>query len=1532
MTNTLDTQTTPDTGGLVAPSIGDSVSAVTTTAPELSQSPGLVVGIASSGGDTTGRAQAVARGANAISSNNAQTRVAAAVGGSNELTSALSWFGNHASAVGSDVLQGAKTMGSNALKILNAPLSQVQHEYRYLHDVEATHGIMAATLEGIGLAAGAGAGLVATGSLYGAELGAETAGGIEGQVFYKDSWDRTSSSSYVDPHTHQQVSLGRDIVSFLGSHGVHLEQGTVPYRLTSGIIDGLFDLNTGGTEVLGLTNEARSSEGLGGLLNARWGGTAPQTLGDAVNGVGVIDPSEIDRITSQYSGVRRAFADIASKTPEEIIATPYLQPFRQIAQQLGDAQTVDEVGQVFKGVLRTQELAFTDRMPSMSWTRKVFGQALREQVESMTPTTVDQVGVHPLQRAASLLNPANMAQRLSPLPTAYDDAVHALTMDSFNPASKVDDGTVGIHNMLRFTEDGPTSASTAWAYHNMPDLEQKVLAYRNISLNVLFALSSMRGYMADDLTKAPDLEGYLRDAFSDPEDQKAMKTAIDNAFGGGMFGKEAWYGVDDEGRNLSSIRASEGDAQYGAAIWKNQTGKLAFLDLAEARRAASRMAGAKDVLGRLDDFGYHAITQGIFKPLVLLTPSYAMHIALAEDIPNGLREGVTALVKSKIAGNVARLGRRIGETEAMDADKTKAISGLAWHMVTSTMDKMPTTLTADLQRRIENAAVYLEATGGEAVAPGLDSMHAYQSEVGQEEKTVDLLRRSYFDSPMKSSKNFGLIGSTDKQAVPAWQASIKEIANDESGQLAAKELIAGAKRGENIETATGNARTVLAQYLREHADDNDWAMRANSQVTSATPGFTRPPDWDNYDEWAHVKLHALRGVVRGADKSMNAGILAHIAEGTTPARAELDAIPAESRPLVIKARQMVPDGTGTVQKIANVGFRRILNPMVNFGSRQAIALNEWDRQWEIQKPLIEAGIKDYDEAVNTALDRTVNRGLRNVHNLSDRTQWTVTGRNWAPFYFAQEQAYRRMGRLLAEDPRAFRQYQLMISNIGNTGQIFQGANSKGYFVMPGTGWLSGSASFLGALAMFKLPVVGSQPVGMGWNLSASSVIFPLSAGARPGWGPIVAIPTQAVAQAIGPYLPQNLNADMTASVDTVLGPSASQSLWSNLVPNTILQRLLTGRVTGFDERSFDSTAMQVLQTLDFEHKIPNPQEMLNPRVAQTFIDRWRNQVQVMYGAKAIVGAISPISPELQVQNWGLPAELANDINKEGSLLKGTQVFLSKHPDATPFTTWQSASNEGISIPASVAAEKIINDNMGLINSPKYGNAALLLLISPETSATYNANVYNEQLAQGLRAKLKPFDSSGDGQFPSYLNQLYVAAGDALVLGKWYPQYEKQIQGLTGTEKYQAEQNWQQTLMNYAALNPIWGEAFNPGGNFSEREAQRGDLINQMRALLKSPDAPKTKITDETRVLLNAYDNYQNSIKSGTQDGFVGQSQSSIDQEWKDNLYATVAAHPELTNVVTGLFLSLPESATTAPSATPNASPGVFSTKTWNPTP
>lgn len=1610
-----DTSTQPQDPGLALPAnqLASNLQATLTSAPELAKSPGLAVGVAASGQTPALAAQSVAHATNTISTANAHQVVAQSA--SNDLSRALDWFGNHvvkaAADVGHDVIHGVEDAGSAVMNVMNKPLSIVQHEYRYLHDVEATHGMSAALLEGLAIAGAGVAGAVATGgNIYAGVAASEVAAGAMGQIAYRDSWARTGNASYVDPHTKQQVSLGRDIASLLG-----LAPGTTGYKVSSGVIDGLFDMNVGGTEILGLAKGARSAEGLGGVLASRWGGTAPRTIADAVGGEGVIEPGEMERIVAQYSGIRRKFADIAGKSVDQLRSDPSMAPYAPIFNELGAAKTVDEVAQVFKGVLRTQELAFTDRLPSMSWTRAKFGQALREKVESMPITEVDPNGLHPIQRAKSLVNPANMAQRLTAVPTWWDNATKTISNKAFDPSDAVNDGTRAVYHTARFTEDAPTSAAIASAYHNMPDLGQKVMAYRNINLNILFAKGGLRQYTADSFVDAPDVERYLTENFAKPADREAMRSSIDNALGGGMFGKEAWMGIDDQGHNLSRIKNANGDAEYGAAIWQNQTGKLAMLDLAGANRAGKSLAQARDLFGGVDSFAYDHITQGLFKPLVLLTPSYAMHIALAELIPNILREGGLKLAKAALAQNYAHLGWRIGEEEAGNAvsksildQLTKAqVSGApkseitkltkqyeeivaqtqekhvnailvnAHHLVTAGMAKAPTRMTADLEDKMRVASIYTEAIDGGKVVGSAGSAHSYEAEYGRdmEERPKDLFRRDYMNSPMKSSKSFGLIDNGHDQFIPAWQSSIKEIADDPTGQFAAQSLINASRHESDLDKATDIARKELASHLRggevrvgsrvraadrsnqgtvtamdgdtatvhfvnrnegteahvrlpmSHLstvggrDEYGWALRTNPDLTANLTGFDKPAEWDNFDEWAHVKLHSLRGVVRGTDRSVSGDLLNSIAQGKTPDRFALKAMPESSWPTYVKNREMVPDGTGTVQRIANAGFKKVLNPMVDFLSRQPIAFNEFYRQWKLLEPQVEAGYKDYDEAIDQALTTTVQRVMRNVHNLNDRTQWTVTLRNWAPFYFAQEQAYRRMGRMLAEDPLAFRRYQLMISNIHDVGQVFGGQNGQGYFVMPGTGFLTSGVT--AAASAIGLPVEQSNPIGMGWNLSSSSVIFPLSSGVRPDIGPLVAIPTQAMASLFPETLSPVLKSDLTAGAATILGPSATQPIYEQMVPNVIVQRLMSAAFPQFDARSFDSTMMQTIATLESQGRVPPPNA--SAWQMQQFLDKVRNQTRIMYAMKAIVGAVTPVSPEVTNSVYNnMNAQLSTDITNTKSVSKGIQTFLSKNPDATAFTVFQSSNQQGVSVPASVQAENLINENLPLIR--QYPSAALLLLMStPNLDTTYNASVYQEQLAQGLRTKWFPGDITPNGELEGYLAQVYIAAGNSIVLGKWYPQYEAQIAGLSGTAKYDAEQAWQSTLANYAKQNPIWGTYWNA----DDKTTQRGEAITQMQTLLASKDAPTGQIADDTRTLLQSYANYESQLSIGSADGFIGESQSDINQSWKDYLYQTVADNPELTTVVTGLFMSIPTATTTpvSPAIANSPTPGQFSSPT-----
>ena len=986
-----------------------------------------------------------------------------------------------------------------------------------------------------------------------------------------------------------------------------------------------------------------------------------------------------------------------------------------------------------------------------------------------------------------------------------------------------------------------------------------------------------------------------------------------------MFSKGAHYGVDSEANDISMVRDTETGTEYGAAITKNQTGRLEYLDLKKMRQAG-RILGNRELaakLGGFDEFAYDHITSAVFKRWVLMSPSYALHIATAELIPNALRLGLTNIVRSAVELRAADAGLRADDGEI------SAVAGLVY----KTMRRLHITNDQDIKYLTDR----IVDNNGDKVDPALSSAHNIQGEVEPRDvSSTRQLRQLYANSgaTAKTGDKFALFGSGDYQFEDAWQASLKESADDEAGQLAAQRIKEGAASGLSREDAIDNAIKDVAEYLRNNPREN-FFLRSLPNITAFPADTPRPPDMDQFDEWANAVVKKVLGETTGKDGTLHIPLLDHIANGELVDDDELASIPDKERPLLVKGRQLLPPGNPALQWLAHVpdwGFKKVLNPMVNFLSREPISAAEYIKQRTLLQDAVDRGLMTDEEARVFADIRTDQRVIDNVHNLTDRTQWTETFRNWAPFYFAQEQAYRRMGRLLAEDPAAFRKYQLMITSMHNVGQIFGGKDGQGYLVIPGTGFLTAGA--VSGAALLGIPVDTATPVGMGWNLSSSSVIFPLSAGFRPDVGPLLSIPVSAVAQFFPETVSPVLSADLQSTAATILGPTSTEPIYEQLVPNTILQRLLTASVPGFDQRAFNSTMMQTLATLAYEGKIPPADATY--RQMQTFVDQVRWQTRVTYVMKAVVGALTPVSPELTDPVFQqFSSELTAEINSHKSIAAGFQAFLQKYPAGTPFTTAQSEGLSGTTIPSSVAAEKWINDNLDLIN--KYPNAGILLMPN-DLSTKYNAAVYNEQIAQNLRAKLLPSEPQefGNESVPSYIDALYIAAGNAIFY-KWYGQYEQQVKGLAGTQKYDAEQAFwgngtpgNGTIGRYAQQNPIWGNWFNS----DSRESQRGQAIKQMTELLKDKPKLDSPIAQGTRSLLEGYANYEKQITTLTNDGSSGSLQTDAKDAWTSYLSDVATKYPYMINVITALFMSVNDQKS-APVNISNTSPGVFNAKKWN---
>jgi hypothetical protein len=1473
VTSTLDTPVGPGAGPdptsapapspspALSPSISAAIDNAVSAAPELKNDPGTAVAVAAAGGTAT-KAQAVAQ---------AGKRQASATAINQTAPTGTGIFGDIAK-FGGDAL---KTVSHYA----NDGLSTVQHEYRYLHDVEARHGMTAAIMEGAGMLAGAAAGTVIDPG-EGTVLGAEAAGYLEGQFTYKDSYQRTLNPNYRDPHTGQLVSFGRDVSSVLGLHGG-------AKTLVSGALDGLGDMIADPLgKVGGVLGEAHSLEGAGGLLGTRYKGLA-------------VTAENVDQAYDTLPSIRRAFADIAISSPGDI-ARKYPQ-FVGIAGELGEASSAEEVKDTFKELAASSEMLDSAKLPTLSASRLVF-RPLRDVVRNL-PDGSEMDGLpgfaakHVLNNA--VIGPRRWADRLEALPGAtFDPDTMDLSGSQINPANTR--GLTDIYRLMRYGGTDREARAVADAYAAATPA-QRITIVKNGIFKTLFSMAGM------PLPAGTDYEDALSELV-DGRTKKALLERLENHLSSADIEgsqPEKVYGTMVDGKVIRPVMDDEG-VQIQGAVRANQTGNISLPNITEARRMATaiRASRTSKVLGGVDDFLYDHVTQGFFKPLVLMSGGYGLHISLAEAIPNALRHGLTASVQGLYDRALANLGYKA------DKEELGALSGWLYDVA----GRKALSNSTDAQYLTE---VYL-ANEGYKTTTGVAAGEITQGETQPVERSLGGFRQK-MAMGTKEGSEFSTFGNEDPRMTKLWQNDLREAAHDKWTRTAAKAYLGAMKPGVSEEAATETARQAVAEQLRAEPQDV-----LDTYVRSKYKSFTAPPGWDATDDWASAIVDALktdvhaRGSGDGLAGKLHADLLSSVANGRVPTAGELDKIDPSERPLALKGRQVVPDGTGTVQRIANFGFKKILNPMVNILSRNQEFAVEYVQARRVLQPMVDQGLMTDDEAMVRAESQATTHTMRFVHNLHDRTQWTATMRNWAPFYFAQEQAYRRMGRLLAEDPGAFRRYQMSIAGVSHLTANLQDSNGNHYISFPGSGFIGkGTADIMG---MHGIMVGNVTPAAFGGSLSSANVIFPLSSGFTPDLGPIATISLGQLSThlpELGKRYPQFAKVTNVAAsaLNYVEGDNSTSPIWEQLIPNAFVSRII--EATEGNDRAFSSSVMQAYQYLDYQQatatekwekdgkKGPEPEivpaQTASAHTKQEFVNKVRNYVRALYVARALTGMVSPVSSDVEITNFGFPTKLNEEINakdpktgKPVGITQGMQNFLLKYPNAVPWTVAQSYvpsdtdpnQPEGFSLASSEPAMHWIDANQSLLN--QYGASALWLMPQLSSNA-YSPTVYNEQIAQGLRVKDSP---------QQFQNALYVAAGDDMYYdGLTVHEAALTAAGNNSTAVNAEYDNWDAWVTQLEKQYPVWAENFTSGN----RQTNSQQAIQTLTQIFKAGQAPAGEQSSMVEQLLA---NYQTAAAAYQQAGTTTDyysAQAKVSDSWIAYVDQIATQHPQLKPIIQSVF-------------------------------
>lgn len=1314
---------------------------------------------------------------------------------------------------------------------MNQSVREVQHQYRALRDVYQTKGVAAGLGETALVTAGGVGGAFLAGA-PGAALGAAGVGGVTERTMFADSWERTSNGEGYRDGAGQQVSPGRDLARVVDALPfLTLRHGSLPFSALSGIGDALFDLTADpAANAAGIAKGFNATEkAAGGLLGAVRGDTVLRSADD------------VDRLLqTRAHQTTELFGDMARKQAAEI-ARQY-PAFQSIARDLGEASTVDEVADVFRDALQGPELV-GNALPT---------RVAKRAIDVPLTSEIDDNPVGRLRGAARRLT--------SKIPMNIDPDTLKYSASKIDPSRN--DNFAAVRAALKFGNLSERSIDGVMNdYINATDTGARRLIFRN---------AMVRSVLSTGVDEDSQLVSRLRQEVTDQM--------------GGISGAEgAHYGFNIAGHDLSPLPTDSG-GRTTAAIYQGQRGDLALPEFKAWTRAIREASGAKALYGRLDDWAFRRIMVP-FKALNLLTGGFALRVSAAELIPAVLRNGVINTIRASAAARAAQYGETLADDEAghIEAAVAKLLRG-------------PSNFLAD-DKDVQLATELVMANNGHVVAPAVRAGDFVANDaIGKLESQSHNIYALAHDTPeWRETSQFRGFGQGERDQPLYWQRAIREAASDEGAQIHAKAYADAYRATKDVRAATRAAVKADETWLRNGMDPQELSDFTRSIRASH-------PDADPILEFARTRVEATKGLTHAPTRlasgditgTPHLGILDAIASGEAPELRKLEAIDIPNRPYAVKGRVRVPDtGGNMIEKLANLGFHRVLDPIINTVGREHQYLLSVKKYMGNFDGMIEAGQISRDEALMHSQIHAINDVARFIHNPSERTQFSVLVRNLAPFWFAQEQSYRRVGRLLATDPAAFRRYQLMISAFTNFVHEQKDAQGMAHFVIPGLGFLDETG--VAALGHAGIPVAGAVPTQVLGNVDSLQTVFPFSEGVRPSWSVFVTVPA---------HVMENLFPEAREPVTALIGEVAnSGSVWDQMIPSTPARNLIkafgsstsvaSGAASVFQSLAYQqNVAMQ--KWLDAGHKADDPgaprivpPSDAGPMEVKEFIEKVRNQARINQIFRAIFSAVTPAAPSIDVGDYGIKQELQRSIDKYG-YAEGVQRYLEKNPNATPYTITRSKSpGEAPAAPATREAQRFIDKHLALF---KEFPAAAGYLVPQNNAGKFNSAVYQEQIALGFRQR-KGLDD--------FVKEFYINEG--------FAQYDvdstahKQAVVAAGDDPdavAQENANWQAYEHNVLAKqNPVWWDYFTS----TERDNRRAREIDDLRQLVADPRVSQTKQVRGIRELLADLDTHLGVLEAGRLDGWTAEDRQSELDNWQSYLQLHAVEHPELALVISRLF-------------------------------
>lgn len=1003
--------------------------------------------------------------------------------------------------------------------------------------------------------------------------------------------------------------------------------------------------------------------------------------------------------------------------------------------------------------------------------------------------------------------------------------------------------------------------------------------------------------------------------------------------GGVLPATEIQDGMDANGNVVENDPAQ-------VALHEGQIGNAGIIDFRQFRKAIKEANGYNRMFSKADD-GFTWFTERAFAPLTLFTTGFGLRVAAGEALHEIMRNGAKSYLENIIVANALRydkdlmtspdmvkaLTKHRGEslsTAATPTDIEKATDGSDGLVKSNEMTKylkekevlwdklrlprpmgyvsrkMAPYVAAD---KLQVISKY-QSLYGPILPATLSSSHLAQMKTASEEEvnTFAQLARK----PVKAGQDpLRMFDYLQPEYHPNWAVNVNGWANSVFGKDIAADYLR-LNQSKRFAKQSNDAKWLKVQQLHEQRliDMPESYEALKPRMVGLNSG--KPASF------AANQIGAVRGLVEGGDMTIHTELLQKIADGKRVTADELRNIPIDQSPLRTYGR-IRPDTTNLPSKIMEAGHRNVIGPVIDHISREPIFNHYLYENYRAYEPMVKSGALSEDEAMRLSGQAALGDIIPLIHNPALRSQMAMLHRNFAPFYFAQEQALKRAGRLVLTNPAALRQFQMIQQSMNNPGFVHTDASGQQYVVYPVLGHFGDAvARGLNALGF-------DQYVGLPTSVTGStqSLLSVLPEAKMPSVNPFANVAVSQIANVFPNFMGLGQVAQRVANLATGANPfdanssgHVSTSFLDTMIPNSSLRDFFNALLPNERESMVHNAMLSAIASaytsgqLDKEHYA-----QMTPAEQQSVLDRIQHNAQTNLMVKGLLAFFLPLAPNVTNDYYTKNLQTFRSeflqilqtknplTGKQYTLPEATNKFMEEHGkeglDASSYTVSRTVSGSGgSSVPLNDQVLNWLGNNKDLMQSHPYASAYLVPQVASGPDAL---KIEKTLLAMHLREVRTPQD---------FLSAVYVTKGWA-ELQPSLVDYQNQLSAAQKAGNRvlvsQLHNQWKAYTTQYGASNPIWYADYqNPTKATNAQFA-----LKQLQDLNAKGKLGNSNVVPGIKDLLASYDDFHTQLEATKYDN--GQRHtlrySQLINEWNDYLNNLVLDnnHPELKNVVSGVF-------------------------------